>query len=95
MPQLRTPLVAFTSQLPAERFATVSDVDVAFPKMAPVDENEVVVAFDVLRLVAKKLVEVALVEVEIPTVSPPLMVEEPVARRPAPNDWNAVKTLDV
>ena len=50
VPQTSTPpAFAFTSQLPAERLATVSDV---------------VVAFVVLRFVAKRLVLVALVEVE-------------------------------
>ena len=69
VPQTSTPpAFAFTSQLPAERLATVSDV---------------VVAFVVLRLVAKRLVLVALVEVE-KFANKEEMVEEP-AMRPLEN----------
>ena len=63
VPQYRTPLNAFTSQLPAERFSTVRAVVVALPNTAPVALRKVEVAEVKLARVANRLVEVALVKI--------------------------------
>ena len=68
VPQTKTPpAFAFTSQEPAERLETARDVEVELVKTL---------------FVAKRLVLVALVEVEIPIVSPPFTVEEALERKP-------------
>ena len=82
VPQTSTPpAFAFTSQEPAERFATTRDVEVAFPNTAPV---------------AKRFVLVAFVEVE-KLVKRFAMVEEPERRlvRVARPVFDTEKSVDV
>ena len=79
---MTAPPVVVLRMEPEAMLATVSEVVVASPRTAPVAFKKVEVAEVKFARVAKRLVEVAFVVVEIPIVSPPLTVEEAVERKP-------------